>query len=152
VHCWHSPVDLPNQRPPHISRWAGWSVCSLKSRPPPPPPGRSYRSPRSRSCRVGTAGTSEPPGGSDMTAGRGVSRTKRGAPAALEEWRTPPSLLLLWCTSPGSPTWIQDLVPMETTGSRQCGTETEQRRPSRSSLCSSVSSSSLFLFSLSSYY
>lgn len=141
-HCWHSP---------HISRWAGWSVCSIVSRSPPQPRGRSYRTLPSRSSRVGRSGTSEPPGGSDRTADRDGSRTTGVGPAALEEWSTRPSLLL-WCTSPHSPTSPQDLVPMETTGSRQCGTETELRRLSHSSLCSPVSSSSLVLLSLLIYY
>lgn len=80
-------------------------------------------------------------------ADHGGSRMTGIEHAALEEWTTPLSLLL-WRTSLGSPTSLQDLVPMETTGSQQCGTETEQRHLSHSSLCSFVSSSSLFLFSL----
>lgn len=144
-HCWHSPVDLPNKTPPHISQWAGWSVCSIKSHYPLQRLGRSCRSPLSRSSHGGRSGTSEPPWESDKTADRGGSRTM-GVEPALEEWMTLP-LLLLWCTSLGSPTLSWDLVPMETTGSRQCGPETEQRRHARSSPCSPVSSSSLFLFS-----
>lgn len=142
---------MPNKTPPHIFRWAGWSVCSIKSHHPLQPPGHSYRSFLSRSSRGGRSGTSAPPGGSDKMADRGGSRMTGVEPAALEEWMTPPPLLL-WCTSPGSPTSLQDLVPTETTGSRQCGTETERRHLSHSSLCSPVSSSSLFRSSLLTYY
>lgn len=137
-HCWHSPVDLSNKTPPHISRWAGWSVCSIKSHYPPQPPGHSYRTLPSRSSRGGRSGTSEPPAGFDKMADRGGSRMTGVEPAALEERMTPLSLPL-WCTSPGSPTSPQDLVPMETTGSH-------------SSLCSPASSSSPFLLSLLTCY
>lgn len=146
-HCWNSPVDLPNETPPHISQWAGWSVCSIKSRYPPQLPVHSYMGPLSRSSHDEKSGTSVPPAGSDKTADHGGSRTTEIEPAAPEVWMAWPSLLL-WCTSPGSPTSLQYLVPMETTGNRQCGTETQQRHLAHSSLCWPVSSSPLFLFSL----
>ena len=146
-HCWNSPVDLPNETPPRISQWAGWSVCSIKSRCPPKLPVHSYMGPLSRSSRDERFGTSEPPAGSDKMAAHGGSRTMEIEPAAPEVWTAWPSLLL-WCTSPGSPTSLQDLAPMETTGNRQCGTETEQRHLAHSSLCWPVSSSPLFLLSL----
>lgn len=146
-HCRHSPVGLPNKILPHISRWAGWSVCSIKAHYPLQPPGHSNRTLLSRSSRAERSGTSEPPAEFDKTAGRGGSRMTGVVHTALEEWMTPLSPLL-WCTSPGSPTSPQDLVPMETTGSRQCGTETEQRHLSHSSFCLLASSSFVYLFSL----
>lgn len=146
-HCWRSPVGLPDKIPPHISQWAGWSVCSIKIQYPLQPPGCSNRTLPSRSSRAGRSGTSGPPAGFDKKAGRGGSRMTGVVHAALEEWMTPLSQLLRY-TSPGSPPSPQDLVPMETTGSRQCGTETEQRHLARSSLCSTASSSFVFLFSL----
>jgi len=132
---------------PHISRWVGWSVCSTQSHHPLQPPGCSYRSRLSRSSRVGRSETSELPGGFDMTADRGGNKTMAVESPALEESMSQ-LLRLLQRTSPRSLTSLQDPVPMETTGSRQFGTETEQRHLSRFWPCSSVSSSLPFLFSL----
>lgn len=60
-------------------------------------------------------------------------------------------LPLVWYMSPDSLISPQNPVPMETTGSRQCGTETERQCLSRSLLCLFVSSSPLFLFSFLTY-
>lgn len=149
-HCWHSPVDLPNKMPPHISWRAGLSVCSIKSHHPLQQPGRSYRGLLSRSSRGGRSETSEPLGGSDKMADHGENKMTRVEPAALEEWMTQLSLLLSR-TSPGSLTLLQDLDPMETTDIRQCGTEIEQQHLSHSLLGSSVSSLSPFLLSWMTY-
>lgn len=146
-HCWHSRVDSLNKSPPHISHWAGWSVCTVKSLYPLQRLGRSHRILRSRSSRGGRSETSELLGEFDKMAARSGSKMTKFELAALEEWMTL-LVALLGCTSPDSPTSLRDPVPMETTCSRQCGTETEQQHLSHSLLCLSVSSSALCLFSL----
>lgn len=83
-----------------------------------------------------------------MMADRGGNKMMVAEPGSLEEWKSLVSRLLR-CTNPGSRIWLQDHVPMETTGSQQCGTETEHL--SRFWLCSSVSSWVPFLFSLLTY-
>lgn len=113
---------------------------------PPRPHGRSRRSLLSRSFRGATPGTSVPPAECDKKADRGGSTAKGIGPVPPGPEATL-SPLHLRRTTHGLPPLPEDLVPMETTGSQQCGTGTEQQRLSRSSLCSPAPSSALFLFS-----
>lgn len=82
---WHSHVDSLNNRSPHSSQWAGWSVCSMKSLYPPQSRGRSCRSLLSRSSHGGRSETSELLGGFDKTADHGGNKMMGFELAALEE-------------------------------------------------------------------
>lgn len=141
-------MRLPNKTSPRISQQAGWSVWSTESHCLLQRPAHSCRSPLSRSSRAARSGTSAPPLECDKMADRGGSRMTVVEPVALEEWPTQ-LWLHLWCRTPGLLISFLSLVPMGTTDSRQCGTETEQQHHVRSSLCLPVSSWSLSLFSLS---